>query len=260
MSIIASVKVHDGIALGADSASQIFGKDPQGQVGVIKAFQNAQKLYQIGELPIGVGTYGIGNLGPRSIGSFILEFGQDIKLHDSVERVAIELYKFILTEYDSVYGNIAPESKPELGFLVGGYSSNQPLAEEWEFTIPKDAAPKKVRESNRFGASWRGISLPFTRLHRGVDPRLLPELKKAGIQDETLDQIKTVANGMSMPVVFDGMPLQDALDFLSFILRTTIDVSRFEPGQPACGGPLTTAVITKGKGFQWISEPKLSLK
>ena len=36
MSIVACVKVQDGIALGCDSATQISGRDPQGNIGVLK--------------------------------------------------------------------------------------------------------------------------------------------------------------------------------------------------------------------------------
>ena len=72
MSIVASVKVHDGLVLGADSMTQIIGKDEAGKVGFIQNFQNAQKLFQFSDR-IGVATYGVGNIGPRSIGSFVSE-------------------------------------------------------------------------------------------------------------------------------------------------------------------------------------------
>ena len=36
MSITACVKVYDGIALGSDSATQVTGRDPQGNISVLK--------------------------------------------------------------------------------------------------------------------------------------------------------------------------------------------------------------------------------
>jgi len=51
MSIIASVKVNDGIVLAADSTTQLHGVDAQGNVGVVKLYHNARKLFQLGELP-----------------------------------------------------------------------------------------------------------------------------------------------------------------------------------------------------------------
>lgn len=73
MTIIASVKVHDGIVLGADSMTQLIGQDAEGKAGFVQSYQHAQKLHQIGSFPIGVMAFGIGNIGPRSIGSFVSE-------------------------------------------------------------------------------------------------------------------------------------------------------------------------------------------
>src|SRR2546427_1881445 len=35
--------------------------------GLVKAYDHAQKLFQIGNLPVGVMVYGSGNIGPRSV-------------------------------------------------------------------------------------------------------------------------------------------------------------------------------------------------
>ena len=59
MSIIACVKVHDGIAMGSDSATQITGKNRQGNIGVLKTYKNAKKIFDFQELPIGILTCGI---------------------------------------------------------------------------------------------------------------------------------------------------------------------------------------------------------
>lgn len=50
------------------------------------------------------------------------------------------------------------------------------------------------------------------------------------------------------------------INFAAFVLRTTIDFATFEIGQPSCGGALQIAAITQENGFEWISEPKLSLE
>ena len=63
MSIVASVTVHDGIVIGADSMSQIMGRDSAGNVGFVQSYQHAQKLYQFSSR-IGVATWGAGNVGP----------------------------------------------------------------------------------------------------------------------------------------------------------------------------------------------------
>lgn len=256
MSIIASVKVHDGLVLGADSAAQMVGRDAAGNVGTIKAYEHAQKLFQLADLPIGLMSYGIGNMGPRSIGSFILEFSRTLTPGPSysLEEIANQLYKYLDRVYQETFTGDAV--KPELGIFLGGYSAGAPLAEEWEFLLPRDTTPKAVRTPNNFGASWRGVSIPFSRLYNGIDPRMVQRLHDLGVSQEVINQaIQPVA----LPIVFDGMPMQDAVDFAVFILRTTISVARFEVGIASCGGPLWVAAVTP-KMFTWVAEPKLAIE
>jgi len=55
MTIVAAVKVRDGLILGTDSMTQITVQTPQGPQ-VLKAYSNARKLFQIGDRRIGVMT------------------------------------------------------------------------------------------------------------------------------------------------------------------------------------------------------------
>jgi hypothetical protein len=61
------------------------------------------------------------------------------------------------------------------------------------------------------------------------------------------------------PVIYDGMPVQDAINFVVFILQTTIGLATFESGVPSCGGPSQIATVLPEDGFQWVKEPALSV-
>ena len=63
MTIIASVKARDGIVLATDSMSQLIARNQAGQVGIVKTFCNARKLFRIKELQMGTMSYGLGNIG-----------------------------------------------------------------------------------------------------------------------------------------------------------------------------------------------------
>jgi hypothetical protein len=262
MSVVACVKVHDGIILGAESMTQIWGTDGKGNTGVTKTYENAQKLYQMANLPIGIMTYGSGNIGPRSIGSFIAEFSnanansQNICGQAGVEvgKVADALWTFMTKIYTEAYKEM-PEPKPLIGIYIGGYSAGCPLAEEWEFSLPQ-GKPQLVRPLETFGASWRGISVPFTRLYTGIDPRLTEELLKAGLAPNVLTPL---LEKYRAPFIFDGMPVQDAIDFVTFILQTTIGMAEFEAGPPSCGGPIWIAVNSP-TGFEWVKRPTWSIR
>lgn len=252
MTICASVKVRDGIVLGTDSMTQIWGQDEKGNRGFIKSYSNARKLFQIRDLPVGVMTYGIGNLGPRSIYGFLREFSSRYSEDPDVESISVSLYAFFSQAYEEHFGK-APSAP--LGFFIAGYSPNQPFPEEWEFLLPRDSESHRVRPIDKFGASWRGVEVPFTRLYKGYDPRIIEELKNKGASDEMLQVIKKFES----PVAYDGMPVQDAIDFSVFILKTTIGLVTFEIGVPTCGGPLQIAAILPDTGFQWIEKPSLAL-
>ena len=62
MTIVASVKVRDGLILGTDSMTQISSMTEEGPQ-LLKGYSNARKLFQIEPRPVGVMTYGFGNIG-----------------------------------------------------------------------------------------------------------------------------------------------------------------------------------------------------
>jgi hypothetical protein len=261
MSIVACVKVYDGIALGAEGMSQLVspsrapGQPPQ----FIKAFSNARKLFKVGS-SFGVLAYGAGNIGNRSIESFLDDFDarQDLA-GQTAERLAGMLLEFMRGPYDAAFGQSPEAQRPQIGFYLAGYSGQHHLGSEWEFVLPRDAQPRQVRPDDQLGASWRGVTVPFARLHSGMDPRLMDMLRSQGVPANVLQQIQTVAARMVSPIVFDGMPLQDAIGFCKFVLDITIGMATYEAGVPTCGGRIQVAVITRRGGFAWVENPTYSL-
>ena len=225
---------------------------------LIKSYENAQKLFHIGDLPIGVLTYGVGNIGRRSIESFVHEFSQAEKTRNqsniNVEATARRFFDFMTPHYTQAFG-VMPTA-PAMGFVIAGYSDGEHLASEWEFVLPQHSAPQPVRPQNEVGAAWRGVASPFSRVMFGLEPMLEPQLVQAGMPPTEVERLKTVAKGIATPIAFDGMPLQDAIGFCKFIIQTTIGWCTYATGSAACGGPLRLATITRGSGFDWITPPK----
>jgi hypothetical protein len=253
MTIVASVKVRDGLILGTDSMTTISAAE-----GVLKTYSNARKLFRITGRPVGVMTYGLGNIGPLSIEGLVVRFCKELTgNHGTVGELAQQLYDFIKGVYDTEFGDVAADERPELGFLIAGYSDNQPLPEEFEFLLPGDPGPYAFREADVFGASWRGQHFPFVRLYKGFDPRLLGALKGEGLTDE---QIESATAGLEANVIYDGMPVQDAINFATFILESTIAFTAFEVGAATCGHPLQVATILADEGFKWIAKPELRVE
>lgn len=262
MSIVATVKVYDGIVLGAESMTQLTAVI-NGQQQVIKSYENAQKLFHVADLPIGILTYGIGNIGRRSIESFVHEFSRTEKARIAqpgeridVEQTATRFFSFMQPHYAQAFGVMPADQQPAMGFIVAGYSAEEHLASEWEFILPQHGAVQRVRPQNDVGASWRGIGAPFSRLYFGLDPTLEPQLVQAGMPPQEVARLKTAAQGLATRIAFDGMPLQDAIGFCKFMIQTTIGWCTYAMGAAACGGPIRLATITRGSDFEWVTAPK----
>lgn len=256
MTIVASVKVRDGLILAADSMTQIYGASPQGQQQYLKGYENAKKLYRLGDLPIGVMTYGLGNIGQRSIEGLVREFAAvEIGQRKKVETIALALFDFIKGKYEEEgYADLA--EPPGLGFYVAGYSPKAHFPDEWEFRLPRDAKPVQVRASEDFGANWRGIEFPFTRLWMGFALRIPAELEAKGWSQ---DEIGQLLGDLQAPALYDGMPVQDAVNFAAYILRVTIGYTEFTVGPSECGGPIQLATVLPDEGFKWIEKPDLRI-
>lgn len=69
MTIAISCNLSDGVILGVDSAVTVAAGGDH-----VKIWENAEKLFQIAERPIGAAIYGLAGFGDRSIGSYLREF------------------------------------------------------------------------------------------------------------------------------------------------------------------------------------------
>ncbi|MGA8089519.1 MAG: hypothetical protein WCA10_19775 [Terracidiphilus sp.] len=258
MSVVASVKVYDGVVLGAESMTQLY-MNVDGQQQWVKSYENAQKIFQLGDLPVGVLTYGAGNIGKRSVESFVREFSRsqpaEATAPTDVDQISRNFHAFMRQQHTGAFGEMAPEQQPMMGFMVAGYSTNEHLASEWEFILPKDPEPKRVRPVDEIGASWRGVHVPFSRLMFGIDPTYETSLLQVGATAEEIQRLTNIVQSGTTRIAFDGMPLQGAIGCCRFIIQTTIGWCTYALGAPLCGGPIKLATITPG-GFEWITRPK----
>jgi len=106
MTIVAAVKVRDGLILGTDSMTQISVNTENGPQ-VLKAYSNARKLFQIKDRPIGVATYGLGNIGNRSIEGLVLDYCRtEPAALPTIAEVTQGLYEFVRPLYDTQFADV----------------------------------------------------------------------------------------------------------------------------------------------------------
>ena len=155
MTVALAVKVHDGVVLAADSASTITAVDGLGKHQLVNVYKG---------LPIGGLTWGCGSVGSASISTLAKDlrsrFTDPDPLHVgwhldaksyTIEDVAKRTKKFFTERLGE-----CPGQKPVTGFLVSGYSSGTPLAENWLINMHDGIVDDPVRQDipERSQCSW----------------------------------------------------------------------------------------------------------
>ena len=114
------------------------------------------------------------------------------------------------------------------------------------------------------GTIWRGQTDVITRLLKGVDRSQL-DLPLDEFPEEVVDQIAEGLDALEYVLLFP-ITVQDAVDYSSFLVRTTIDMQRFSDGTfanpgliPGCGGPLQILVVERSRTI-WAAKPELAVR
>lgn len=103
MTIAVSVKVGEGLVMAADSMSSYFNEGVQAQ-----SYSHARKLMQLSDYPIGILTYGLGDIAGRNLESLVAEFERTLPISAdrggySVRNVTDDLHRFIQQKYEAVF-------------------------------------------------------------------------------------------------------------------------------------------------------------
>jgi hypothetical protein len=270
VSIAISVKINDGLVLAADSASTVMGQSPQGVIGVLNTYNNANKVFNLVKgLPIGLVTWGTGSIGAASVATMVKDLRRILSTkHPDPENqkwyidphgytmnsVAERVKKFI---YDDNYVRAFAgwPQKPDLGCIVGGYSSRSPMADEYIIEIQRGECgpPKLIRQTEETGIAWGGVGEAMNRLLLGWGTALPSILQQAGLSPQVVEAVMNgVRASLLAPLASPPMPMQDAIELAEFLVDATIKFIRFAPGAPTVGGPIEIAAITKHEGFRWV--------
>jgi hypothetical protein len=268
----------DGVVLGVDSAVTL--NDTNGQIA--KVYENAEKLFQVGEKPIGIAAFGLSILGGRGIGSHIREFeiqnpNNVMTSPMSVGDIVEELRKFFFQIYQTTvvptlevqkgkkFDKFADNEKPVLGLAVGGFSGAQPFSEVWEVLIPVHNTPHSAKQWCRpgeFRCTWFAINDPIFRYTKGYDRKLLQELKVhiGSLRGAALNPVEEKAIDdivAKFEYVFPcaAMPLREGIDYVRFQVELVINHHRFAIGSPIVGGDARIGIVTyKGEKFRILEE------
>ncbi|MCG8351114.1 MAG: hypothetical protein MI924_25370 [Chloroflexales bacterium] len=265
MTIAISLKVNDGVVLAADSASTLVAETAPNVFSVVHIYHYANKIFNLRKgFPIGVITWGAGNIGAASISTLVKDLrrrlsggAEEWRLSDryTVKEAAEKFREFMFEEtYLPVFKDA--EKKPDIGFILAGYSAAEGMAEEYQIDIIGGDCPEPrlLRPKEQSGLTWSGEPEAITRLVMGFGVNLPHVLQQnLGVPAAQVDvAVDVIRQALTIPLVVDAMPIQDAIDLAEFLVDTTIKFSRFTPGPATVGGPIEIAAISKHEGFKWV--------
>lgn len=240
MSLIITVYVREGIVMAADSRLTLTLPRtlPDGQTNTfsVTSSDSAKKLF-LAPHDIGIATCGSADIGGVPIAGFIESFIVE-KLKGktlSVEQVANELN----THFRAL--NVRPGTL----FHVAGYARVKEILDQTVYFInPAEGIVSRMNEATKQGANWAGEIDVLQRLLNDV---LL--IQPSGIDPAPIP---------FFAVPFEFFTLQDAIEFVVYGIRSTIDTLRFQAREKTVGGPIDVLVITPDNSA-WIAQKQLNV-
>ena len=225
MSLAISIYVPAGIVMAADSrVTGTLTREEEQAVPDSKArtvriqqqlafSDNAQKLIALDEAGVGISCFDSVIIEGQAVETHIQEFDmvERPRPTEGIETIASHLIAHFKDRFPGV----------SVGFHVAGYRREGDRLTPQVYSCHTQIEPVPIRRNtNEKGKVVYGItrSGETSIVNRIIDPNSTP--------------------------YFDAMPLQDAIDYVLFLMHTTIDTLRFEPRYAAVGGPIDVLVIT----------------
>jgi hypothetical protein len=295
MTIAVSAKVGEGLVMAADSTSSFFSQNTLAQSyhNARKLLQ--LKDYPIGILTFGLASVAGRNL--ESLVAEFEQTLPDCRAGEpyTVREITDGLHAFLLERYERVFPPPAalplafpagegqdgppgpaeqpggapapappPDERPQLGVVIGGFSRDEFYPDEFQMFLPiqepNEIWPDPGENQRQYGVRWWGQTAPIERLYLGCDLRIIDWFVENGIsQADAFQHFAQLRDRLMWPIIYEGMPIQDAVDLAVYLVNVTIGHSRFAVGPPVCGGQIDVATITS-RGFNWVRKKELAVK
>lgn len=237
MSLIITLNVREGIVMASDSRISLDRTvgPPQSQTVLLSVAQ-ADTNYKTFLTPTGIGISmcGAASINGVPISGYIESFINDVAVPKNLE---VDTLPAELLSYFA-----AMQPIPATQFHIAGYKKLVGTSEQHVWCVTVDTSKIERVNGGNQGIVWGGESDILTRLIQPI---------------ATLDSNGAVSSVLPhFAVPWGFFSLQDAIDFSTFALRSTIDAMRFQPRPKTVGGPIDVLVI-KPTGAFWVQRKEL---
>jgi len=251
MTIVVGVTTPDGLVLAADSRTTLSDGDRHRI-----ASDSAQKIFPVGRM--GVAASGSAFIGADTIAGTMDRFiaQLDKKTGADLDRFVDALGAFFHTAFEAYLKERGETWDVEkvgypIDFLVAGYDGGG-VGHISEVLIPGPEVGDFQIDTTTGGTMWRGQTDVVSRLLNGVDWAGLDTGDP--LPDDLTERLQKLAY-----VPLEPITVEDAVDYATFLVRTTIDMQRFSDGTvahpglvPGCGGPIHSLVVERSF-VRWAS-------
>ena len=273
MTINVALATAEAIVFGCDSTSSVtqsmlnpfalpYTQDAQGKYKVefdqknltsvvTNSWDGTKKMLMIseGNNPVVAVTAGMARLNERSMASLALEFQQQNELTGSIEDYIEKFSVFMRDCYEEHYKKHPAPVPFQTGpkFLIGGFGAHADYPALFRVKTKENTVEKHL-DKGRSGVYWAGQANAVQRIIFGLDGALMHQIQQQA-PNLPLAEHQT-------KISFANLPLQEAVNLVSYLVLVQMGLSRFEDGVPTVGGRIHIGVITKGR-FRLLNEPEL---
>ncbi|MDE0207672.1 MAG: hypothetical protein OXP66_16785 [Candidatus Tectomicrobia bacterium] len=259
MSLVAVVKGPEGVVLGADTRLTLTVTDPNGSRRDVN-YDNATKFLtfprSVSGVHVAAVTYGNAIIDERSVPSYTPEIEMQMEpLPQTVEQYAVYISEFFQNKWDQISSKSPNSLQGSITIIVGGYDSNKPHGSVYDFTIPQNPLPRQHYEGG-FGMRWGGQLNIANRIIFGFDPDLIAVIRNelSVPPDKAQTLLDAARSRLEYAIPYRMLPLQDCIDLVTFLIRTTITAQSLSTGMRGVGGAIEVASITRTGGFAWVQK------
>lgn len=227
--------------MAADSRQIITleNKTPDGPVNLIETIRSnfVYKIFYLAQQNVGISTFGESILGRLTIETHIKRFAEEgVDPDDDIHSVPEKLLEYFKARF--------PNS--DTAFHVAGIKREEKISMPRVMHVQisrNEIKQLNIHSENNeivYGTSWGGQGDIIANL----------------LQPGQLMTSTGVTHIPKPPILWDTLPLQDAIDFSIYAVRTTIDTMRFQARPKSVGGPIDVLVLTQ-EGSHWIQRKNL---
>ncbi|MEG2638652.1 MAG: hypothetical protein RR992_04005 [Clostridiales bacterium] len=238
MSLIITIYGDEGIVMAGDSRATYNGQRVEGGK-IIKDFgihftESVNKVYMAPN-NVGISACNDFSFNGKALAGYLQSFIVGELNPEVLPSAVPEKLLHFVQELEPV---------PNILFHVAGYEKIEGVFKPCVWRVYPQENKIEELDTDAPGACWNGENDVLSRL---INPVYIKDI------NGEIQEVKTP------PIPWNLYTLQDAVDFSSFAISTTMDTMRFQLRPKTVGGPIDILVLKPNESF-WVQKKTLEVK